>query len=142
MLGSCNSVGAIGFSLGGGICRLQANYGLGIDNTISARLITAQGNCITVSATEDPDLWRGLRGAGHNFGIVSELTIKAHPQINEGMQFCSTLVFDPAKIEEVTAIVDGMEFEESMAITYLFGCFPPELQNLMLLFSPTSPANM
>ena len=121
MLGSCNSVGAIGFFLGGGISRLQANYGLRIDNMISERLITAQGNCITVSATENPDLWWGLRGAGHNFGIVSELTVKAHPQINEGMQFCSTLVFDPAKIVDRATFAKPHQYAVGMRHVFVNG---------------------
>ncbi len=40
---------------------MQGNYGLAIDNLISARLITADGKAITVSATENVDLWWGMR---------------------------------------------------------------------------------
>jgi hypothetical protein len=88
---------AIGPTFGGGLSRLQGNYGMAIDNLISARIITAHGKAITVSEMENTDLWWGthlnlpsswlvtsltnpaIRGAGQSFGIVSNIKVKVHP---------------------------------------------------------------
>jgi FAD/FMN-containing dehydrogenase len=59
VVGNCNSVGVIGATLGGGMSRMQGCYGTGIDNMLSARVITADGKTITVSETENQDLWWG-----------------------------------------------------------------------------------
>lgn len=56
-VGNYDTTGTIGLTLGGGLSRLQGNYGLAIDNLISARIITVQGKVITVSETENTDLW-------------------------------------------------------------------------------------
>jgi hypothetical protein len=48
---------------------------------LSARLVTAAGEVVQVSAVENSELWWGLRGAGHSFGIMSQLTVKAYSQL-------------------------------------------------------------
>ena len=60
VMGGANHVGAVGFALAGGLSRFQSFHGLAIDTMVSARVVTAQGNAITVSATENEDLWWGL----------------------------------------------------------------------------------
>ena len=81
----CNTVGVIPTLLGGGLRNLISLYGLGVDNMLSAHLVFASRDIITVSAIENADLWWRLQGAGHNFGIVSELTVKAYHQVNNGI---------------------------------------------------------
>lgn len=38
----------------------------------------ANGSIATVSQTSSPDLFWALRGAGHNFGVVTELTLRIY----------------------------------------------------------------
>jgi FAD/FMN-containing dehydrogenase len=78
MTGVCNTVGVVSALIGGGLRNLVSLYGLGVDNMLSAKLVTASGEVVTVSEKENADLWWGLRGAGYNFGIFSELTVKAY----------------------------------------------------------------
>lgn len=92
---------------------------------LSARLITSSGDLITVSATEHPDLWWGLRGAGHNFGIVSELTMKAHPQINDGMHWLGSAIFPGPKLESVVETLNKMDIKPGMSATMIFVRPPP-----------------
>ena len=46
------------------------------DNIVSMDVVVADGSQITVSASSNPDLYWGMRGAGHNFGIVTNLVYK------------------------------------------------------------------
>lgn len=55
-------------------------YGWGIDNLVSADIVLASGELITASSSSHPELNRALHGGGaHNFGIVTNLTLKLYP---------------------------------------------------------------
>ena len=55
-------------------------YGLAIDNVLSATVVLANGDILKASDTENPDLFWGIRGGGSNFGIVAEFGLRVHPQ--------------------------------------------------------------
>lgn len=77
--GLISTTGIAGFTLGGGIGWLMRKYGLALDNLLSVRLVTAEGNCIAASKKENADLFWGIRGGGGNFGIITEFTFQLHP---------------------------------------------------------------
>jgi len=57
---------------------LQARYGFAADGLVSARLVLADGSAVTVSEHENPDLFWGVRGAGHNLGVVTSFELKLY----------------------------------------------------------------
>ncbi|RMZ82267.1 hypothetical protein DV738_g1892, partial [Chaetothyriales sp. CBS 135597] len=75
---------AIGVTLGGGIGILKGRHGLIIDDLVSVKIVVASGDEVTASKTENPDLFWAVRGAGANFGIVTEATYNVHDLTNDG----------------------------------------------------------
>ncbi len=77
--GIVSHTGIAGLTLGGGTGWLQRKHGLTIDNLQSVDLVTAQGEFLKASATENSDLFWGVRGGGGNFGIVTEFEYRLNP---------------------------------------------------------------
>ncbi|KAK5112179.1 hypothetical protein LTR85_011612 [Meristemomyces frigidus] len=76
--GLCECTSIIGPLMDGGHSVLQGFYGFVADNLVSARVVLASGEAVTASATEHPELFWALRGAGHNFGILASFEVKAY----------------------------------------------------------------
>ena len=77
--GSCVSVGIAGITLGGGVGVVDRAHGLSCDALVSARVVTADGQQLDCSATENADLFWALRGGGGGqMGIVTSLTFQTH----------------------------------------------------------------
>jgi FAD/FMN-containing dehydrogenase len=76
--GVISSTGVCGLTLGGGIGWLMGKHGLSCDNVISADIVSADGNHVSASVTQNEDLFWAIRGGGGNFGIVTALEFQLH----------------------------------------------------------------
>ncbi len=92
--------------LGGGHGWLQGQYGLMADQVVSARLVLPNGELITVSEKSEPDLFWAIRGAGHNFGIVTEWEYRvydAKPKLSYEI-----FIYSGDKLEALYSLANNM----------------------------------
>ncbi|KAH8653558.1 hypothetical protein BX600DRAFT_385991 [Xylariales sp. PMI_506] len=87
--GECPSVGlAGGYTQGGGHSVLSTKFGLAADNTLEWEVVLANGSFVTASRTENEDLYYALSGGGGStYGVVTSMTVKAHPDAPIGAAF-------------------------------------------------------
>ncbi|WQF90178.1 Putative berberine/berberine, FAD-binding domain, PCMH-type, FAD-binding, type PCMH, subdomain 2 [Colletotrichum destructivum] len=77
--GGCECVGMLGAGLGGGHGRYEGLYGMISDNMLQLNVVLANGSAIRVNTTSHSDLFWAMRGAGHNFGIVTSYEMNIWP---------------------------------------------------------------
>jgi FAD/FMN-containing dehydrogenase len=77
--GFVGATGVSGLTLGGGLGWLVRKHGLSLDNLLSLDMVTAEGRVVTASASENVDLFWGVRGGGGNFGVATSFEFRVHP---------------------------------------------------------------
>jgi hypothetical protein len=79
--GSCSGVGvAGGYTQGGGHSMLASTYGLAADNVLEWEVLTATGDHLTATPTQNEDLYWALSGGGGGtYGVVLSVTMKTYP---------------------------------------------------------------
>ena len=98
--GSCGCVGMLGPGLGGGHGRYQGLYGLISDNFLKLNVVLANGTAITVSNSSHTDLFWGMKGAGHNFGVVTSFELNIYPRLVDTWYY-KVYVFTQDKLESL-----------------------------------------
>ena len=65
--------------LGGGSGWIERKCGYAVDNLLSVEIVTADGQILTASESENPDLLWAPLGGGGNFGVVTSFELRLHP---------------------------------------------------------------
>lgn len=95
--GSAPDVGAVSYTLGGGIGPLARPFGYAADHVREIELVTADGRLRRVTAAEDQELFWALRGGRGNYGVVTRMCIGLVPVttlFGGGLYFGTELVAD------------------------------------------------
>ncbi|KAF2998623.1 hypothetical protein E8E13_007204 [Curvularia kusanoi] len=119
----CDCVGYIAPILGGGHGWLRGRYGLAADQLLSARLVLANGTVVEASEVENPDLFWALRGAGHNFGVVTQAKLRIYDVPPSERQWtASGFVFKEDKLEALFEVANEVldDPERPAELTYYF----------------------
>jgi FAD/FMN-containing dehydrogenase len=118
-VGVVGHTGVAGLTLGGGVGRLQRNFGLTIDNLRAVELVTAEGRVVRASETEEPELFWGIRGAGWNFGIVTAFEFALHPFA--GSLNRSVRIYPGADVHDVWATFSEYARTAPDTVSLIFG---------------------
>lgn len=124
--GIISTTGVPGLVLGGGFGWLSRKYGYTCDNLLVAEVVTADGRCLWASATENPELFWGLRGGGGNFGVVTAFKFRLQPV---GPQVLAGMILYP-----LDAARDVVRFFRE------FTAQTPEELGALLVLRPAPPA--
>jgi hypothetical protein len=105
--GSFPGVGAISYTLGGGLGLMARRYGYAADHVRRIELITP--DAVRRNAEDDPDLFWALRGGGGNFGVVTgiEIDLFEVPTLYGGSLYLSERVADMWRNEPIKAVANG-----------------------------------
>ena len=112
--GFCPTVGASGFYHGGGVGSLSRQYGMGMDQLLSATVVLANGSAVvTASPTVNADLFWGIGGGGGgSLGVVTEWAVKVHPAFGlySYGEFCpsDSIASYRAALLQLSAVIDTL----------------------------------
>ena len=106
--GACECVGMLGPMLGGGHGFLQGQHGLLADQLVEARIVLANRTALTISQDSNPDLFWAIRGAGHNFGIVTEFKYKIYDVVPNKTWAYEAFTFTGDKLEALYSLTNEM----------------------------------
>ncbi len=103
--GSAPGVGAVSYTLGGGLGILAREFGYAADHVRLLDLVTADGQLRRVTRESEPELYWALLGAGHVLGVVTELEIDLVPVRT---LYGGSLAFDGREVDP-TALLRAYE---------------------------------
>lgn len=79
LFGASPIVGAVGYTVGGGVGWFGRKFGLAVDSVIRFEVVISNGEIINASATENSDLFWAICGGGGAFGVITRMEIKLYP---------------------------------------------------------------
>lgn len=114
----------IGPALGGGHGLQQGKHGLTTDHLVNLNVVLADGSSLHVNEKSHPDLWWAMRGAGHNFGIVTSFESKIWPD-NKKKYFVRTYQYGSKSLDAVVEEVNKFQGNGTLDPTWLgsFGLY-------------------
>jgi hypothetical protein len=98
IVGASGNVGAVGYTLGGGLGPLSRSHGFSSDYARGFTLVIADGSIVNANAEENIDLFWALRGGKGGFGVVTEMQFELVPLTE---LYAGSIFFDAPNIETV-----------------------------------------
>ena len=98
IVGSSPMVGAVGYTLGGGLGPLARSHGFSSDYVRSFRVVTADGQVVVADAEHHPELFWALRGGKAGFGVVTSMDFAL---VDLAEIYGGSLMIDTPDIERV-----------------------------------------
>jgi FAD/FMN-containing dehydrogenase len=128
-----NAVGVIGAFLGGGSGAFNGLHGFAVDHVLSIQLVTASGDILVLNSSSTGDessLYQALQGAGHGFGIITSLTMRAFRiadlNMTKDKYWQGNFVFPSSAIDEaVDAFVEMLPPPGPLLPILIFSRAPP-----------------
>ncbi|CAG8954273.1 hypothetical protein HYFRA_00005893 [Hymenoscyphus fraxineus] len=125
--GTCPGVGVGGHVVGGGYGYSSRTRGLASDALVEATVVLANSTIVTASATQNPDLFWAIRGAGASFGIITTMKFQTFAAPSNNIVFNYGLNFNQQQMRNAFAALQD----------YANGTAPPEM-NLRIMINPYS----
>ncbi|EUC61622.1 FAD-binding domain protein [Rhizoctonia solani AG-3 Rhs1AP] len=149
--GQCPYVGVSGFTMGGGLSPFSRSYGLGIDNVLEIRVVTANGDIQTIVKAINPEglapeemdndqklLWGVCGGGGGNFGVLLEFKSRVYPLNNpSGQVVCGQLIWNlrypesRARFNAALAAFNAMDCPNALTVDGLWRANGDELKGYL-----------
>lgn len=98
LIGSSSDVGAVGYTLSGGMGWLCRKYGMSVDSVIRLEVVTLDGELRRASRDENSDLFWALCGGGGGFGVVTGIEVRLHPA---STVYAGNLFYPPHLAKEI-----------------------------------------
>ncbi|MDN0196839.1 FAD-binding protein [Streptomyces sp. S.PNR 29] len=128
--GSAPNVGAVSYTLGGGLGILAREFGYAADHVRALDVVTADGRLRHVTRESEPDLYWALLGGGGAFGVVTELEIGLVPVRT---LYGGSIAFDGREVDPATVLRAYEEWTRTVpdTLTSSFAAVPyPDLPAL------------
>ena len=140
--GDCATVGAAGgYTQGGGHSVLSSKFGLAADQALEWEVIDGNGQFLTASRTENPDLYWALSGGGGGtYSAVYSLTAKAHPSFT----VTGALVSFSAEANRTDQFFEAIGYYHELLPVYTAagGVSIAQITNTSFLLTPLTFPNM
>jgi FAD/FMN-containing dehydrogenase len=127
-VGHCPTVAMSGFLLNGGLGWNFGGWGPGCFSIEAAKVVMADGNLLSASEKENPDLLWAVRGAGPGFfGVVVEYSLRLYPA--PAAITTSNYYYPVARAEEVGAWAGKVarELPNDVELTIFTAAAPPAI---------------
>lgn len=109
-------VGAVGYTLCGGLGWLSRAFGLGVNSVRALEVVTPEGTRLRVDDAHEPDLFWALRGASSNFGVVLGMDLELVPIRADGL-FGGAVLYPGERAADVVAAYGDWIFELPELVT-------------------------
>ncbi|KAG9238729.1 hypothetical protein BJ875DRAFT_415626 [Amylocarpus encephaloides] len=103
--GTCPGVGVGGHVVGGGYGYSSRTKGLASDALVEAEIVLANGTFTTASATNNPELFWALRGAGSSFGVITRMKFQTFAAPTNNIVFSYGLNVNAQSMKNAFAVL-------------------------------------